>query len=387
VIESESGDVPDALPAASIPALLRVARRRLSQAQWDYIEQGAGAESTVQRNRKAFDRWTFTPRLLAPGPEPDLTTTLGDCTLSMPVICAPFGFGRFIHPDGHVGVAHAAAAEGTLSIVPEATSVSLEEIAAAGARPGYLQVGLGFGEERVLEYVRRAADAGYAGIVFTHMPVAAWRERQREHHLDLEPYGRGNDAGFSNAARSAPRDRRWDWERLAELAPRMPLPWIVKGIQRADQARRAIEAGAAGVYVSNFGGRNLDGLPPALDALAEVSAEVAGRVPVVFDGGVRRGSDVVKAVALGADIVAVGRLAAFALGAAGVAGVRTMLALLRDEIVATCYELGVGPIGDLGAEHVRELNGYAFPPLDSRNREISELDETSVRSGPEGSGA
>ncbi|WP_161632159.1 alpha-hydroxy acid oxidase [Nakamurella lactea] len=365
------GDTERQPTPPTIPALLHAAKQLLPPPVWDYIEQGAGSESTVQRNRQAFGEWVFTPRLLEAAPAPDLSVALGDRQLSMPVACAPFGFDGFIHQDGHPGVARAAAAAGTLSFVPEASTQSLEEIAAAaGGRPGYLQVGLGASEQRVVEYVERAAAAGYAGILFTHMPTAAWRERLLENDLDLTAYGQGNDSGFSGPLGDDRADRRWDWDQLATLGQRTDLPWMLKGVQSADHARRAVDAGASGVYVSNYGGRNLDGLPPALQALSAVSTEVAGRVPVVFDSGVRRGADVVKALALGADVVAVGRLSAFALGVGGQAGVATMLELMRQEITATLYELGVSAVSRLGTGDVSRLAGFSFPPLEERNREV-----------------
>jgi 4-hydroxymandelate oxidase len=368
------GDTSNAEPelvAQSIPALLNRAKKVLSQQTWDYIEGASSGETTAQRNRQVFGQWAFRPRLLAPAASAaSLTQQLGPSQIDFPVVCAPFGFDGFIHPDGHAGVARAAAAAGTLSIVPEASHQSMEVISeAAGGRPGFLQVGLNRHESQLSALINRAADAGYRGVVFTHMPALAWRERLRENGSNLEQYGMGNMPTSASAPLTDQTAQLWDWGRFSDYVQHCPLPWMLKGVQRPEDARRAIEAGAAAVYVSNFGGRNLDGLAPALHVLPSIAQETDGAVPIVFDSGVRRGTDVAKALALGADVVAVGRLTAFALGAGGEAGVRTLLALIRGEFAAVMSELGVARVGDLGTDVLEAVSGFTFPTLEFRNRE------------------
>jgi 4-hydroxymandelate oxidase len=362
----------DPATAGSIPELLALAKRTMRAEVFDYIELGASAESTVQRNKQAFGRWEFRPRLLSGRPMPDTSTALGAIPLSLPVIAAPFGNDGWIHPDGHLAVARAVHRVGTVNVAPHGSGHSLEDIAAAAeGSQGMFQLGLNRSDGDTLGMVDRAAAAGYRYILFTHLPTRAWRERVNEHRLDLSPYSRANDPADDppmNAER-AEAARHWDWDRFAALAARCPMPWFFKGIGQLDDAKRALDCGAAGLYVSNYGGRNLDCVPASIDQLGAVADEVAGRVPIVFDSGIRRGTDVVKALALGATAVAVGRLTAFALGAGGEAAVRRLFELLREEIVAVLAELGVHRVSELGREQLIPVQGFTFAPVTGRNRE------------------
>jgi 4-hydroxymandelate oxidase len=363
----------DPAAAGSIPELLALAKRTMRPEVFDYIELGASAESTVQRNKQAFGRWEFRPRLLSGRPMPDTSTALGPIPLSLPVIAAPFGNDGWIHPDGHLAVARAVHRIGTVNVAPHGAGHSLEDIAAAAdGSQGMFQLGLNRSEDETLAMADRAAAAGYRYVLFTHLPTRAWRERVYEHRLDLSPYSRANDPTGASPmdAEEAEAARHWDWERFAALAARCPLPWFFKGIQQVEDARRALDCGAAGLYVSNYGGRNLDCVPASIDQLSAVADEVAGRVPIVFDSGIRRGTDVVKALALGATAVAIGRLTAFAVGAGGEAAVVRLLELLREEIVAVLAELGVHGLGELGRDHLAPVQGFAFAPSPERNREV-----------------
>ena len=322
--------------------------------------------------------------LLAGLPPPDTTTDLGSLRLSLPVFAAPFGNDGWIHPDGHLAVARAVHRIGTTTVAPHGSGHTLEAIAtAAQGSQGMFQAGLDGADDVVLAMVERAAAAGYRYILFTHLPVRAWRERVYEHRLDLGSYSRANIDDSEPIApagsESAAEGRRWGWERFAALARRCPIPWFFKGIQHPDDAKRVLDLGAAGLYVSNYGGRNLDGVPPSIDRLAAIADEADGMVPIAFDSGIRRGTDVVKALALGASAVAVGRLGAFALGdrmelvligAGGEAAVYRLFELLREEIVAVMAELGVRSVTELGRHHLAEMRGFTFPPLTDRNREV-----------------
>jgi 4-hydroxymandelate oxidase len=365
---------PDEIgPAASIPQLLAEARRRLPSEVFDYIELGGGGETTAQRNRHAFGRWEFAPRLFSGAAAPALSTRLGRLELALPVITAPFGNDTFIHPEGHLAVARAVRRSGTVNIAPHGSGHSLEDIAAAAdGSLGMFQVGLSGSDDEVLSWIDRAAAAGYPHVLFTHLPVRAWRERIGEHAVDLAPYGRANErpARPPRSAAEAAELLRWDWNRFESVARRSALPWFLKGVQEPADARRAIDCGAAGIYVSNYGGRNLDCVPASIDRLAVIADEVAGAAPIVFDSGIRRGADVVKALALGADVVAVGRLTAFSLGAAGEEGVHRMLELLAGEIVAVMAELGVHRPEQLNRNHLQRADGFVLPPLAPRNREV-----------------
>lgn len=359
--------------AASLNELLQLARLRMAPAAFDYVELGAGAEVTVQRNRQAFGQWDFRQRLLAGAEPPDLAVTVGSLQASLPVITAPFGNDTFMHPDGHAAVARAVHRAGTYMVAPHGSGVPMEQISEASqGSVAMFQAGLGESDRQVLEMIERAAAAGYPYVLFTHMPIGAWRERLAEHRADLTVHRSGNVAGSPTHPAPAVREP-WDWERFERVARQSALPWFLKGVQEPEDARRAIDCGAAGIYVSNFGGRNLDSVPASITRLAVVADEVAGAVPIVFDSGIRRGSDVVKALALGADLVAVGRLAAFALGAGGEPAVHRMLELLRQEITAVLAELGVSSPTELNRSHLLPASDWAGVALQPRNRETLPL--------------
>ncbi|HEY3505933.1 MAG TPA: alpha-hydroxy acid oxidase [Actinocatenispora sp.] len=342
----------------TIGTLVAAAEQRLDPALRDYVAGGASGERTLADNVAAFGAWRFRGRMLAGIGRPDLSTTLLGAPLALPVFTSPFGYDEALHPDGHTGVARAAARHGVLHVAPEGSSRPIEEIAAAGAA-GMLQLTLVGPDSHVLGLIERAAAAGYRAVCFTDAPMRAWRERMRAARLDLMPeYGLGN-YGDGRADLAVLRELvaftepRWDWDRLRTVAARSPLPWLLKGVLTAEEARRAVDAGAAGVYVSNYGGRDVDGLPATLDALPEVADAVGGAVPVLFDGGVRRGTDIAVALALGASAVGVGRLAAWALAADGEDGVSALLDLLAGELAAVVGGLGYDRIDALGRDLVR----------------------------------
>jgi 4-hydroxymandelate oxidase len=363
----------DPAQAGSIPELVALAKRVMRPEVFDYIELGASAESTAQRNKQAFGRWEFRPQLMSGLPMPDTRTSLGAISLSLPVMAAPFGNDGWIHPDGHLAVARAVHRFGTSNVAPHGSSHSLEDIAgAAEGSQGMFQLGLNRSERETLAMAERAAAAGYRYILFTHLPTHAWRERVHEHRVDLRPYSCANDIPGEPepTAEQAESARAWDWERFRRLAARCEIPWFFKGIQQVGDARRVLDYGAAGLYVSNYGGRNLDCTPASIEALPGIADEAAGRVPIVFDSGIRRGTDVVKALALGATAVAVGRLAAFALGAGGEAAVYRLFELFHGEIVAVMAELGVHRVTEIGREHLAPVQGFTVGPLAGRNSEL-----------------
>lgn len=340
---------------ATIREILACAQATVSADVWNYIEGGTSGEESLRINREAFARWGFRPKMMAGISRPDLAANFLGMPMSMPVFISPFGNDGFIRPEGHLAVADAVAETGITNIVPEGASHSLEDIAAcAGGRQGMVQMTLVGPDSHVLGLVERAAAAGYRAVCFTDAPVRAWRERLREARLDLmEQYGMAN-YGPGKADVDVLRELvaftepRWDWDRLTNLARRCPLPWFLKGVLTPEDARLALEAGASGIYVSNYGGRELDGLPATLDQLPAIVDEVAGRVPVILDSGVRRGTDVVKALALGATAVGVGRLAAFGLAADGADGVRRVCQLLSAEMETVIGRLGCDRVSQLG---------------------------------------
>ncbi|OLF07681.1 alpha-hydroxy-acid oxidizing enzyme [Actinophytocola xanthii] len=321
----------------------------------DFLEGGAGEEATLRRNRNAFERWAFVPRVMGGLPSPSTTTRFLGVDLALPVLTAPFGADGLFHPDGQVAVGRANAAAGTASIVPEAGTYSLEEIAAAA--PGAAAFGqvnpLGT-DEGFLAMVRRYERAGYRGLCVTcDVPIQGWRERNlRNGYLPDHRLFGGNYPSVEHALgqlgqlleREAPV---WSWAKLGELLGQSRLPWIAKGIMTPEDASAAVATGARALLVSNHGGRQLDGQRASLDVLPEIRDAVGPGIEIALDSGVRRGADVVRAIALGADVVVIGRLAAYGLAAGGEAGVARVLELLRAEITTVLTLLGRGGVRDL----------------------------------------
>jgi isopentenyl diphosphate isomerase/L-lactate dehydrogenase-like FMN-dependent dehydrogenase len=340
---------------ATIREILAQAKEKATADVWNYIEGGTSGEESLALNRAAFTRWGFLPKMLAGISKPDLSTSLLGIPLSMPIFISPFGNDGFIHADGHLAVAEAVAASGVTNIVPERATHSLEDVAErCGGQQGMVQITLIGPDSHVLGLAERAAAAGYRAVCFTDFPVGTWRERSLEARLDLlERYGMAN-YGPGKADVAVLRglvtftEPRWDWSRLEHVARSCPLPWFLKGVLTSEDARRALEAGAAGIYVSNTGGRELDELPAPLDQLPAIVEVVAGQVPVIMDSGIRRGTDVVKAVALGASAVGVGRLAAFGLAADGADGVRRVCELLKAEMETVAGRVGCDRVEQIG---------------------------------------
>jgi isopentenyl diphosphate isomerase/L-lactate dehydrogenase-like FMN-dependent dehydrogenase len=329
----------------------------------NFLEGGAGDESTIAANRRSFDDWLLLPRHVGQTSPPSASRDVLGMGFPVPFFTAPWGLDGAFHPDGFVAVARAHAELGVPFVASRASSRSLEAIAAAaGDCPRMFQM-LPVGSQRsFLDLAGRARDAGFAALVITvDAATVGWRERSREDRWQPDhTRGWGNyrrpDGTLDQALLDELENHRtpvYGWDELGELCARTGLPWMPKGVLVADEARRAVASGAAAVYVSNHGGRELDSVPTGLDALVDVAAEVGGEVPVFVDGGVRRGSDVVKAVALGAAAAAWGRPTALALAADGSAGVRRLLELLRDELLTTMTLVGSRSLAELDRSAVR----------------------------------
>jgi 4-hydroxymandelate oxidase len=341
----------------TLTEIIDAARATLAAPDWDFLAGGAGEESTLRANRTGFDRWQFRPRVMSGLPVPSTATSVLGIPLGLPVLTAPFGADRLFDADGHLAVARANAAHRVVSIVPEAGTYSWEQVAAAAPEAARIAQLHPMGPpDNFAHMLKRIEQAGYAALCITlDCPTGGWRERNlRNRHTLAASLISGN---YPPGAGIAPeevfgqlftRDRPvWSWAQLNELMSATSLPWIAKGILDADDARHAVHAGASAVLVSNHGGRQLDGVPAAISRLPSVVTAVGGQVEVLLDSGVRRGSDVVKAVALGARAVVIGRLAAAGLAADGQRGVARVHELLRAEIVTILTLLGRGSITDL----------------------------------------
>jgi isopentenyl diphosphate isomerase/L-lactate dehydrogenase-like FMN-dependent dehydrogenase len=327
----------------------RLAEQTLEPGIFGYVAGGANDEWTLGENVAAFNRWVLRPRLLVDVETVSTATTVLGTDVALPVIVAPTAYQRLVHPDGELGMARAAAAAGTIFCQSTLSSVRPADVAAAapgGAR--WFQLYLSKDREFARALLDEVAESGYGAVVLTvDLPRAGRRERDVRTGFLIPPelplpcisltFDRPVDPGVGLGAVT---DKGLTWRDLEWLRSVCRLPLLVKGILTAEDATLACEHGAAGVIVSNHGGRQLDGVSGSLDALPEVLDAVDGRAEVLLDGGVRRGGDVLKALALGARATLAGRAALYGLAANGEQGVRHVLELLRDEV-----ELGLTLLG------------------------------------------
>ncbi|MCO5146714.1 MAG: alpha-hydroxy-acid oxidizing protein [Aquamicrobium sp.] len=337
-----SGPVPpDVVCAADYE---RHARERLPADIWAYIA-GAGADGlTLTRNRAAFDRIELAGRVLADMRQASTATTFLGIDLPFPLLIAPVAHQRLVHPDGELASALGAASCGAAMCVSTLAGTTLEDIAARAAAPLIFQLYMQGGREAALSLVRRAEEAGYRALMVTvDAPVNGVRNDEQRAGFRLPAHVRpvniegmagpvsrarpGESPVFKGLLDAAPR-----WDDIEWLRGRTSLPLILKGIVHPDDAERAIGLGADAVAVSNHGGRTLDTLPASIDALKAVAARVEGRVPLLLDGGIRRGTDILKALALGARACMIGQPVMHALAVAGPVGVVHLLVILRAEL-------------------------------------------------------
>lgn len=308
-----------------------LARARMETVEWDFYKGGSDDEVTLRTTRAAFERIRLRPRVLVDVSACDLRTTVLGTRVSMPILVAPMAFHGLAHPEGECETARAAGESGTLMVTSTTSNRSLEEIAAAAGGPLWFQLYTYGGFEISASLVKRAEVAGYRAIVLTvDLPRVGRRERDIRNNFNLPSrLFEGNFAGID-----IPDDTfvTLTWESIAWLRGVTSLPIVIKGILTAEDAQLAAEHGVDGIVVSNHGGRQLDTTLPAIEALPEVVEAVAGRCEVYMDGGIRRGTDVLKALALGARAVLLGRPVLWGLAANGAAGVRHVLEMLRDEL-------------------------------------------------------
>lgn len=349
----------EALNAADFEDL---ARELLDPGAYGYFAGGAGDERTLRDNIEAYARRTLRPRVLVDVSGTSAATTVLGTEVSMPLLVAPVAFQRLAHPDGEPATARAAAAAGTVMCVSTLATASAQEVAdAAPDGPKWFQLYC-FSDRGVTEaLVDQAVEAGYRAIVLTvDAPLLGRRERDLRTgfavpaDFEVPSFARAVGGRREATLRDmfALLDQSLTWRDVELLAEVSDLPVVVKGLVTPEDARLAVDHGAAAVVVSNHGGRQLDGAPATLDALPDVVEAVDGRVEVYVDGGVRRGVDAAMAIALGARAVLVGRPVVWALAARGEDGVRGLLDLLREEMELALALLGCPTPEALGPEHV-----------------------------------
>ena len=366
------GDVRPPLPT-DLTKLEGLAERSLSAQAFGYVAGSAGTEATARANREAFDRWRIVPRMLRDVSHRDLSVEVLGTAMPSPVLLAPIGVQSILHPDGELAVARAAAAEGVPMVLSTASSYSIEEVAEAnGEGPRWFQLYWPKDREMAVSFLERAKAAGYTVLVVTlDTFTLAWRPRD----LDQAylPFLRGigvatyfTDPVFQKAIGGPVTDANRDtallhwvanfgnpaltWDDLVFLRDHWDGPIALKGIQHPDDARQAVDAGMDAVVVSNHGGRQVDGAIASLDALATIVDAVRDQATVLFDSGIRTGADIVKALAIGAKAVLLGRPYAYGLALAGQAGVQHVLRSIQAELELTMALAGITRPDELSLE-------------------------------------
>ena len=348
-----------------------LARERLSREAYDYYASGAQDEVTLRENRAAYERLTLAYRVLVDVSRRDLSATVLGQPVAMPILVAPTAFHRLAVPEGEIATARAAGAAGTVMILSTLSNTPVEEVVAAASGPVWFQLYVYRDRKATEGLVRRAEAAGCRALVLTvDAPYIGRRERdvRNRFHLppglsvaNMLPVGYGDlpqataDSGLA-AYVSALLDPSLSWRDVAWLRSITNLPVLVKGIVRPDDALRAADAGAAGLVVSNHGGRQLDTSPATIEVLPEIADALTARgheIEVLVDGGVRRGTDVLKALALGARAVLVGRPILWGLAADGEAGAAWALRHLRDELDLAMALAGAPTLADITRDLVR----------------------------------
>jgi len=379
----------------NIADLRRLAKRRLPRAVFDYIDGGADAEITLRDNARAYELVRFRPRCAVATPACDLGVTVLGAPLALPFLLAPVGSSRMFFPRGEAVAAREADAAGTAYILSTLSGCRMEDVKAASNGPCWYQLYLAGGRDVALAAIARARAAGFTALVVTiDTPVAGLRERDvrngTKELLTRNPWtmlpfvsqflarprwlaGCLRDGGLMTFPNVMLADRgpmpyadvgamleqsMVAWSDLRWIREAWTGPIVIKGVHIGEDARRAVDEGADAIVVSNHGGRQLDGVAATLRVLPEVLAAVDGRIEVLLDGGIRRGSDIVKALCMGARAVLIGRAYAYGLGAAGGPGVARAIDILRADIVRTLKLLGCASVSDLNRSYLDVPAGW-----------------------------
>lgn len=330
-----------------------LAEERMDPVHWDFYAGGSDDEVTARANQTDFARIRLRPRVLADVSTCDMHTSVLGAPVSMPILIAPTALHCMAHPEGECATARGAGAVGTLMIASTVATCTLEDIAQAAGGPLWFQLYIYPTLEVAAGLVRRAEAAGYKAIVMTvDLPVLGNRERDRRHGMPIPPapFVEANLVGVEKTG------QEWvplTWETVDWLRSLTSLPIILKGILTAEDALLALEHGVSGIVVSNHGGRQLDSCVTGIEALPEIVEAVAGRCEVYMDGGIRRGTDILKALALGARAVLVGRPILWGLAVNGAQGVQHVLEILRDELQLAMRLCGCPTLASINSSQVK----------------------------------
>lgn len=360
---------------ATISDTIRTARQRLPAHWWDHSAGGVGTETTLRRNRQMLEAVAFRPSLMRGVGVPAITTSVLGISLDSPILFAPVGTVALFSESGAAGPARVAARRRLLSFNSVMSSPALDEVAAGAKGRVALQLYIRGGRRWLTDVVQRAEGCGYAAVCVTADSIGGGtRDRDLLNGFSALAYTAHPNLG-SEEGDGLAHQLTFTWDDLAWLRSVTSLPLVVKGVTTAEDARLAASHGADAVYVSNHGGRALDGLPATIEVLPEVLDEVQQDAEVIVDSGFLRGTDIVKAVAYGARAVALGRLQVWALAAGGEAGLTRVVELLEQEVRETLQLLGVASLGDLGRRHLRpalptrvhltDFNTFQWAPLPS----------------------
>jgi L-lactate dehydrogenase (cytochrome)/(S)-mandelate dehydrogenase len=380
----------------SVAAMRDLARRALPRPIFDFADGGAEDEKTLRRNESAFDDIALVPRPLNGAAAGDISVELFGRRLSTPALIGPTGLSGLFWPGGEIAAARAASAAGTVYCLSHASVCTIEELAAAGAAPRWMQVFVYRDRGFTREFIERAQTAGYDGLVLTiDNQLLGNRERDIRNGFSIPPRfgardlasmagklpwlmrmgrelpritfanyarpGESSDIGAIAARMGSILDPGLSWRDVEWLRGLWKGPLLLKGILHPAEAAQAASSGVDGLIVSNHGGRQLDGAIATLDALPGIVAATDGKVPILLDGGIRRGADVVKALALGATACLIARPQLWGLAVAGEAGVAHVLELLRREIDRVMGLMGATRIADIGADQLFRIPGRAIP--------------------------
>lgn len=397
----------------NVEDLRRKARKRLPRVVFDYVDGAASAEQTLRANRQAFEDITFRPRQALHYPAYSMNTQVLGEEVSLPVLLAPVGYSRLVHPEGALGAAAAAGAAGTIYVLPTISGYSLEDVKRATPGPLWFQLYMIGGREAAESTLERAEKAGYSALVVT-VDTLVGGMRERDLHNGLKQLMGASvsaklpflpqmlarprwvaefllDGGLPNLpnvvipgrgpmpmmeVRSALAGASVTWDDFAWIRDVWHGPIVVKGILTAEDARKSVDLGAAAVIVSNHGGRQLDCVSASLRALPEVVAAVGGEIEVLMDGGIRRGSDVIKAIALGAKAVLIGRAYAYGLAAAGMDGALRAIEILRYDMDRILKLLGCESLAGLDSSFI---DSRSFVDSKSDGRSGSTIPSAALR--------